>query len=365
MNMATASSAVAPPKLRPARLEDYQDIVRLGVSHSLDIPTYQDWSSLWLENPLRRRQGKDFPIGWVLVLPDGETVGTMGTVRAPYTWRGEELVSAVSRAWFVTAAYRGFALELMDEYLNQPGVDLFINNAVSMPAFEMFSQFCERIPLGEWDCASYWIVGNPSDEELCADDAVNATPLSKIATSCIDSTDRFDSRFDRFWDDLVRENPEKLLAERTSEALTWHFAAPLRKKRLWILTAARRGRLVAYCTLTRQDHAFRLPALPHGDCRRLPGMRLVDYQTLDPEIDFLPAFLQTALERCATENLYILENLGRGVPKMHAVDEGAPYRKDLGNWKFFYRAADSALHADLSTPRPWDPSAYDGDNSFE
>jgi hypothetical protein len=365
MSIFTESRAVAPPKLRPARPEDYEAIVRLGLAHSLDVPSYEDWSSLWLDNPLRAR-GKDFPIGWVLVLPDGETVGTMGTVRARYTFRGGELITAVSRAWFVSAPYRGFALQLMDEYLNQPGVDLFINNAVSIPALGTFEQFCERIPLGEWDGASYWVTASPPDRALLAKDAVSNKPLPKMqGLFTIDGTDRFDSRFDVFWDELVRQRPEKLIAERTSEALSWHFAAPMRRRRLWILTASRKGRLLAYCTLTRQDHAFRLPALPHGDTQGLRGMRLVDYQSIEPETDFLPALLHAALQRCATEGLYILENLGRGVPKMRVVDECAPHYKKLGNWKFFYRAADPALDAELRESKLWDPSAYDGDASFE
>jgi hypothetical protein len=364
--MNTIDSAVAPPKLRPARLEDYEAIVRLGLIHLLDVPSYEDWSTLWLDNPLRTRSGKDFPIGWVLELPDGEMVGTMGTVRSRYTFRGDDLISAASRAWFVTAPYRGFALQLMDEYLNQSGVDLFINSAVSVPALESFSRFCERVPLGEWDSFSYWVTGYSSGAAPWSKDAVCNKPLPKIQGSfSIETADRFDSRFDVFWDELVRQNPEKLLAVRTSEALSWHFAAPMRKGRLWILTASRNGKLRAYCTLTRQDHGFRLPTLPHGDTQGLRGMRLVDYQSIEPGVDFLPAFLQAALQRCGAEDLYILENLGRGVPKMQVVDECAPYRKKLENWKFFYCAADPALDADLSESKSWDPSAYDGDASFE
>lgn len=345
------------PKLRPAQLEDYEEIVRLGLEHSLDVPPYEDWSALWLDNPLRKASGREFPIGWVLDLSDGELVGTMGTVRAPYTFRGEALTSAVSRAWFVDAAYRGFALQLMDEYLNQAGVDLFINNAVSPPALETFAQFCDRIPLGEWDSASYWRVGNLSDA------APSHPPLPNSYS--IEATDRFDSRFDVFWNELERQNRDRLLAVRTAEALSWHFAAPMRKGRLWVFTASRKDRLCAYCALTRQDHAFRLPALPHGDTQGLPGMRLVDYQSNDSDVDFLSAFLALALQRCATEGLSVLENLGRGVPKMRVVDECAPYRKTLENWKFFYRAADATLDAELSESKFWDPSAYDGDASFE
>ena len=361
----TSSAPVVAPTLRPARLEDYQDIVRLGLTYSLDVPSYEDWSALWPDNPLRARCGKDFPIGWVLVLPDGEIVGTMGTVRARYTFHGDDLISAVSRAWFVTLPYRGFALQLMDEYLNQPGVDLFVNNAVSAPALETFAQFCEPIPLGQWDCASYWTSVDFFNGSRALQETVGGPILKTRNSVTLDSIDRFDSRFDAFWSELVALNSTKLIAERTSTALSWHFAAPMRKGRLWVITASRNGRLLAYCTLTRQDHAFRLPALPHGDDARLPAMRLVDYQSIEPDVDFLPALLDVALKRCVVQDVSILENLGRGVRKMRVVDECAPYRENLGNWKFFYRAANGNLGAALSDPRAWDPSAYDGDASFE
>ncbi len=381
------SSSVSTPLLRTARLEDYQDIQRLGLEHSLDVPSYEDWSGLWLNNPLRVRLGKDFPIGWVLETNGGELVGCMGTAWSRYTFQGETLISAVARAWFAPVEYRGFALELMDEYLNQPGVDLFINNCVSQPAHAAFSQFCAPIPLGQWNSMSYWVTGYRGFAERVLKSA--RVPLSGLlcypvsaglwmkdvtagkrlhttsASFAAGSLDRFDSQFDVFWGELVRQNPEKLLADRSAAALSWHFAIPMRKKRLWILTAFRNGQLRAYCTLTRQDHAFRLPALTHNDRQGIRAMRLVDYQSIEPEVDYLSGLLEVALRRCRKEELYILECLGRNVPKMHVVDEVAPHRAELENWKFYYRASDPNLNAKLQEPMVWDPSAYDGDASFE
>ncbi len=380
------SPLLSTPRLRAARLEDYEQIARLGLEHSLDVPDYEDWSSLWLNNPLRGRLGKDFPIGWVLETEDRELVGCMGTAWSPYTFRGENLISAVARAWFVPLEYRGFALELMDEYLNQPGVDMVMNNAVSSAAHGLFSQFCAPVPLGRWDSMSYWVTGYRgfAERDLKAANRpfaallawpVAATLWMKDVTGrrlpkgagsfTVDSLDRFDSQFDVFWRELVRQNPDKLLAERTSATLSWHFAIPMRKGRLWILTASRNGELRAYCTFTRQDHGFRLPALTHGDTQGIRGMRLVDYQSIEPEVDFLSGLLEAALRRCAKEGLYILEYLGRDVPKMRVVDEFAPHRKQLENWKFYYRAAEPVLDAELREPGVWDPSAYDGDASFE
>lgn len=361
-------AAILPPRLRPARLDDYEKIHQLALAHSLDFPPLEDWRSLWLDNPLLGRLGKDWPIGWVLETTAGEIVGNFGTVLSLYTFREHDLISAAGRFWFVTAPYRGFALRLMDEYLNQPGVDLFINNAVSAPALGTFSRLLERIPLGDWESMSYFVTTSLAD---LADAApwLNDTagkPLPRIAASfTIEAIDRFDSRFDEFWDELRRQNPEKLLAERSSRALSWHFGIAMRRRRLWIFTASRNGQLRAYCTLTRQDRPFGLPPLPHGEPQSLRGMRLVDYQSVEPNTDLLSPLLASALGRCAKEDVDILENFGRGVPKMRVLDDHAPHRKDLSNWKFFFSAADPNLRTELCAARFWDPSAYDGEASFE
>jgi hypothetical protein len=341
---------VHQPHLRPARLEDYEKIRQLGLSFSLTIPLEEDWRNLWLNNPLRER-ADELPLGWVLETAGGEMVGTMGTVLVPYSLGGNQLVSAVSRAWFVKPEYRSFALQLMDQYLNQPGVDLFINNAVSVPALEAFKRFCSPIPLGCWDCASYW---EPSD--------IPGSPAAGL--SDVETVDRFDASFDEFWLELVRHNPATLLAERTVRTLAWHYAASQRRGRLWILTLAQQTKLKAYMTLVRQDRAFELPALAADGSPLRPSIRLADFQTLEPERDFLSPLLNAALARCAAEGL-VLEHLGRGVPKMRRLDESAPRIKRLENWKFFYAAAHPKLAATLESAAVWDPSAYDGDASFE
>jgi hypothetical protein len=336
-------------------LDDYDQIRRLALAHSLDFPPPEHWQSLWRENPLMRRLGKDWPIGWVLENECGDIVGNFGSIASLYTFAGNELISAAGRFWFVTAPYRGFALQLMDEYLSQPGVDLFINNAVSKPALETFSRLLQPVPLGQWDTMSYF----------------NSTPRAvpdfqkSVGSYTIDAADRFDSRFDIFWDELRHENANRLLAQRTSEALSWHFAIPMNSRRLWVFTASRGDRLRAYCTLTRQDCPFSLPPLPLENLHGPTSMRLVDYQTIENETDLLPLLLWSVLERCIKEQIDILENFGRDVPKMHALDNSAPFQQALSNWKFFFLAVEPGLLEKLSAPECWDPSAYDGEASFE
>ncbi len=94
-------------------------------------------------------------------------------------------------------------------------------------------------------------------------------------------------------------------------------------------------------------------------------MRLVDYQTLEPDVDLLPELLRPALARCAAEGFYVLEHLGCGLPGMRGFDRFAPHRHKRSSWPFYYHVADPALAAELSRTEVWQPSSFDGDASFD
>src|SRR5262245_28172815 len=154
----TPSKALPLPLLRPARFEDYPQIERLESSHGLLTLRADDWRGLWLDNPLWRRSGEEWPIGWVLEDAAGAVVGSLGNITSLYTYRDCELIAATGRRWVVASEYRGLALWLMDEYFHQPAVDLFINTTVNALAVDAFSAFGSvRVPLGDWFTAAYWI----------------------------------------------------------------------------------------------------------------------------------------------------------------------------------------------------------------
>jgi hypothetical protein len=365
------------PRLRTASLDDYPRIQLLESSHGLLTLSEQDWRNLWLTNPLRHRIGESWPIGWVLENEAGALVGSLTNVPSLYTYRGRALIAATGRAWVVEPEYRATALWLMDEYFNQEGADLFINNTVNSLAVDPFSEFgSSRIPLGDWETAPYWITGyrgfaatalrltrtplpgmlaRPAAAALWLKDSLTVgaiPPHSKSAT--VAEACAFDARFDGFWDELVTRNPVRLLSLRDSQTLSWHFAASLRQGHVRIFTATLRGRLRAYCILKRQDH-------PPSGLRR---MRLVDFQCLETEEDLLPGLLRAAMRCCGEEGIHVLEHVGGNLPKMRALDRYAPYRRKLAAWPFYYKAADPALDAELKEPLAWDPSAFDGDASL-
>jgi hypothetical protein len=352
------------------RFDDYENVRALLSEHAMECPSFDDWRHRWIDNALWQRLGSTSQIGWVLETATGEIVGSMETIPILYKFRGSDFVAGASGAWCVRASYRGYALQLIDEYFNQY-VDLFISTTVGSNAVATLGQFYRPVPSGRWDMLSYFIsehvllakralqkyhvplapvLAYPAGWTLRVKDALCSEALPKPPRSVlVEATDRFDARFDTFWDELVQENPGKLLAERSSRALSWHFDAALRSHRLWVFTASESGRMRGYCVL-------RLETWPGG--RKAV---LIDYQSLDPKQDLLPCFLRAALQRCAAEGLYALQNVGVGVPKMRAFDEHAPYRRKLTNSVFYYGASDAALDVELRQAELWDPSLFDGD----
>ncbi len=365
---------LAVPNLRTMRFEDYAGIRKLASDHFISVPSAQDWEHRWKDNPVWQRLGDRLPMGWVLESATGEIVGSMETVPVLYKFRGGDLVSAASALWCVSAPYRGFALQLIDEYFSQ-SVDLFISTTVGPTAIETLKQLSDPIPVGRWDATSCFIahrrsfaevalrkfhvplaslLSYPASGILRLTQAISTKPLAHPPRGVLfDTASAFDSRFDAFWAELLRQNPERLLAERSSLALSWHFFTAMRNGRLWILTASRGKTLTGYCIFT--------------EVASIAGSRsicLVDYQTIDEELDLLPGFLQMALRRGAAEGFYRLEHAGLALPKFRAFDNHAFYKSPVGTWTFLFRAADPKLDAELHQPQFWDPSAYDGDASL-
>jgi hypothetical protein len=367
---------IAPPRFRLASLDDWARIAELEVSQELGSMPADDWRSLWLNNPLWPRVRQDWPVGWLLEDAAGRLVGSLVNIPALYTFRGRELICANGRGWAVKLEYRGFALQLMGEYFDQSTAELFINTTVAPNAAPMIGSLSDRIPLGDFQTSAFWVTGYrgfaksvlkkmygraagllayPAAAALKLKDAMTARSLPAISKAVVvEFADGFDARFDGFWKELVVQNVDKLLAVPDSRSLAWHFAILKRAGRLWIITAVRDGLLRAYGIFKRQDGT--------DGIRR---MQLVDYQTLDADEDLLPGLLRLALRRCARENMFALEQVGCGVPKRASFDDYAPYRHKFECWRFYYRAADPAIHAELALPEVWDPSIFDGDASFD
>jgi hypothetical protein len=366
----------APPQLRPSRFEDLAQIQALEAAHGMETHPADDWRGLWLANPLWPRLADRWPIGWVFEDAAGRIVGSMTNVPSAYRLGGRELVCANGRAWVVAPEYRAFAVWLMEEYFTQPTADVFINTTVGELGVPAQEAFATRVPVGDWQEMAYFVTGYrgfarkalekkgvpfagalavPAGAALRAWRMVRGVQRPRPPAGFdFAFADGFDARFDALWEELLRLNPGTLMAVRDRAALAWHFRVPLRRGRLWVVTATRGGLLRGYAVFNRFDGS-----------NGLRRMRLVDVQTAEPAADLLSGLLPPALRRCAADGFYVLDHLGGGLPATAAFDRHAPYRMRMSNWPYYYHAPDPALAAALRDPAAWAPSTYDGDASFE
>jgi hypothetical protein len=364
------------PGLRTAVFDDYPKIHRMASRYFHRPLPADEWRRLYTDNPLWPRLGDRWPIGWVLEDTAGEVVGSFSNVPSLYHFRGADRVCANGNRWSVLPEYRGYAAWLMDEYFSQQRVDLLINTTVGAAATQVISSFAERVPLGDWQTRAFRVLrysefalrilrhrhipaaralAAPAGFGLRAKDALLSKSLpARPAAVTVSAVRCFGGEFDTFWTELVRRNPEKLLAVRDSQALNWHFGAAIRAGRLRAYTATRGQSLLGYCVLSEYDYSE----------LGLTSLRIVDYHSVDEDADLLPGLVRAALEHCAKTGVHLIETLGSGIPKMCSFEQFARARSVKSSWSFYYHATDPDLEVELRNADVWDPSGYDGDASY-
>jgi len=383
------------PKLREARLEDYEQIAALESRFGLTAKPYNEWVHLWQGNPVYRELKTDWPIGWVFEDQDGKIVGSVGNIPLLYELDGRRILVASSRSWVADVEYRSVSLLLLDNLIRQRQVDLFLSNTVGDKAVAAITAYgCSPISVGIWDEVAYWITNYrgffesivamknyrltrpfafPSWEgswtRLKALRARLSKPLSYPLSAAAFLKDRlaktsvregevevkpctdFDDRFDSFWEDVKRNNRHLLLAVRTREVLEWHFKYALLGNRLWIVTAVDGPRLVAYAI-------FEKSVNPRSGFKQV---NLVDYLSLEDGTSMLEPLLAWTLRRCRSEGVHVLEHTGRWMEKGEFIETAAPYRRKLGTWSYFYHTNNPELRVLLNSRQVWTPSLFDGD----
>jgi len=368
-------SSMCRTRLREASFGDYEQIAALESRYGLGIPSFERWRHIWLANPeYRDLQGCSI-IGWVIEDEKGQIVASIGNVPLSYELAGRGIPTVSGRSWVADLPYRSKALSLLDRVINQPNVDLYVNNTINSNSADAVNVFdCSRMPVGLWDESAFWITNYQGFVErlLAKKTERSAAPLSYPLSAAFYLKDRltskglrtgdvevepitaFDDRFDDFWADLRRMNPHILLAVRTREVLDWHFKYALLDHRLWIATVVDGTRLIAYAIFVRQDsNAF-----------GLKRVRLVDFQSLEGSTALLEPLLCWALKKCRNEGMHILEVVGRWLEKRQFIETVAPHRRKLDAWRFVYRANNPNLVTTLRDPRAWAPSLFDGDETL-
>ena len=360
---------------REATLNDYEQIQALQGRYGMGFKSYEAWSHMWANNPVCKRT-PGLPVGWVIVDDRNHIVGSFGSVPFGFELDGKPLIAGTSSGWVVDERYRGYALQLLDRFLSQPGVDLHLCVSPTRDAQPAVALHCERVPAGVWDRAALWITHyrsfaasvlatkgirfqrvfrQPVAAALMVEDVLTRDRLKEALRSRhgydVRLCTAFDDRFDELWEHVRARNCHRLLASRTREVLEWHFKPALARGKASVLTLCDGERLVAYAVFCRKD-------VPPIGLRRV---RLIDYQSLDGDTSLLAPILAAAIERCRREGTAVLESIGWELDSGHLMHRIAPRVRTMASWQYYYKAAHPALANRLKDAAAWTPSQYDGD----
>jgi hypothetical protein len=361
------------PRLREATFDDYAQIAALESRYGLEAKTYRQWAHLWAGNPACRYL-PHWKIGWVIE-DNGRIVGSVGNIPLLYEFEGRRILAASGRSQVADPAYRSASLLLLDRVINQPGIDLYLNNTMTLPAAAAFEVFaCPKVPSGLWDQSAFWITNQrgfiesvlckrkyrmtrllsyPASAASFLKDWVTQIPLQEGDTE-VQAFPGFDQRFEKFWMEFRANHPRVLLAVRTQEVLEWHFMHAVLDQRLWVAAAMHGPKIAAYAIFDRQDN-------PEIGLKRV---RLVDFVSLDGSTALLEPLLAWAVRKCRAEGIHMLESVGRWLEGGEFMEAAAPHRRKLSTWTFFYLAKDAALARALTDRHAWMPSLFDGNASL-
>ena len=363
-------------KLREVRFEDYSQVAALGGKNHLYVESYPEWMHLWTDNPAYREIKDRFPMGWVLENKAGGISGYLGNVPLNYELEGKRLLAVATRAWVVDRACRPYSPLLLGTFFKQPNVDLFLNTTVSAEAVAAYNIFQGiRVPVGVWDRTLFWITHFQGFTEsfLRGKRVAMAKTLSYPLAAGVFLRDQakrshfqpavtvlpcasFDDRFDAFWASLRKKKSSMLLADRSREALQWHFKFALQQNAAWIYIVEGNSGLAAYSVFLRQD------SLETG----LKRVRLADFQCLERESapELLGAMLEAAVDRCRQEPIHMLELIGVSQELEGKLERLCPHGRSLPTWMYYYKPNNPALAENLKNSAVWEPSMFDGDSSL-
>lgn len=221
--------------IREAKWEDKDSISCMLNGLGMNVPTDPEkvrkhWRKIWSENP-------DISVphfGWVLEYQD-EIVGFAGQFLRKYLYKGKTLDCSVAVQWGIVSEFRPFKKLLMDQFFYNNPCNFKIASTASPAASKLFLKYGSK---GIPSLGSATIFTIPFNLENCVkygkypflDQLLKATStvlklrihLSKSPKNVrVTTNNKPVEGIDRFWNNFLKNYPDRLLACRSSTHLKW------------------------------------------------------------------------------------------------------------------------------------------------
>lgn len=373
---AQSSAAIAPAKLREARFSDFEAVAELKRRWVLNADSPENWDRLWQRNPALAGSRIERPIGWVLEA-DGAIVGYLGNISLLYRDARRTLTAVTAHGLVTDPEYRAMGVTLVAAFFRQKSVDLFVSTSAIEAVGKIALAFkCSPVPQPDYDTALFWVLQPYAFARVLMQKLKIAPALAGmgwVAAGLAIGADKIargrrprraytrltvreiaikdiGDEFQTLWAEKQEEG-RLLLADRSPEALRWHFEIPGDRGSARVLCCYRDEKLAGY-------------AVVRSDTKEETGLRtsiIADLVARNDNPDVVRSLLTAAYDHVRQAGSDVLELLGFPKAIRNIALEWKPYRRKYPACPFYYKANDPVLHHELSDAALWYASPYDGD----
>jgi hypothetical protein len=371
--------AAASAKLRNAQFSDFEAVRELKRKWHLIPDPLENWERLWRHNPALTQQHSERPIGWVLEA-EGKVVGYLGNISLLYRYGDQSLTAVASHDLVLESAYRAASLGLMSAFFCQKSIDLCLTTTAIEAVGKIARLFkSEPLPQSDYGTVLFWVLQSSSFARTLINKLDLGPSYSRIGRTLVSaavgadrilhrrwpkkSSKYFEVReispseigddFEILWIAKLKEG-QRLLADRSSAVLKWHFEIPGEQGTTRVLCCHSNRELVGY-------------AIIRNETTRADGLRrsiIADALVKQDDPDILRVLFAAAYEHAEHAGSDVLEVLGFPGNIRQVCSEGNTYHRTFPSCPFYYKALDPVLHKSLSSAAAWYATPYDGDTTL-
>lgn len=366
-------------KVREASLSDCSAVTELKRRWGLIPDTCENWHKLWVRNPALEQVDPRRPLGWVLDA-GGMVVGYMGNISSTYYYGRKTLTAVTGHGFVVEPAYRATSLSLNAAFFRQKSVDIFLGTTAIEAVGKMSRAFkSDPLPQPNYDTALFWVLRPFPFAEAVAR-KLNHRPVLSHCGSVLGSvavvTDKVLRRrwprraksnltlrkievcdigddFEELWT-AKRNEDVRLLADRRPATLRWHFDIPGDRATTRVLCCYENRELMGYIVIRHEPDP--------GDSPR--RSIICDMLIKQDRLEILEALFVAAYDEAKRAGSHIFEVIGFPPNIRKVFLQWNPYERKFPACPFYYKAADPAVHNELSNEGVWYASPYDGDSTL-
>jgi len=363
--------------IREADFNDEYAVQQLSKRNGLEIENINNtWKQIWKGNKF---YSADWAIGWILEF-DSIVVGFIGNIPRAYSFLGKQWVAGVAHSFVVDKRFRAHTLLLIAEFFKQKHADLLIFSSANSDAESVYRLAKARcIPQKDYHNDLFWIVTPKSFIfSLLRKKGLNAfmsvifsmilVPIIYVEMFLrrrwsnrvsgeikIEPLSEIGNDINKLWEQLQKENSDRLLSYRDKDALIWQFFNSDKEvKRPLIFTSRREGELVGYALVTRADS----PKF------RLNRMIITDLVVLSDDKKIIKELMNAIFYYARNINIALLQLVGFPTYIRNPLKPLYPFNHTLPYKPFWYFPINKELQGVLENESIWYASTFDGDSSI-